>query len=256
MSSALPISLVIPAFNERGNLPELLRSCTEVLDRYPGAHHEVVIVDDGSTDGTGEYLDEAASRDPRIRPIHHTPEERIGCHPSELVALRAARGEVAVFLPADLQIRPDVVPLFYDRAVQGADIVASRRITRADNAWRRFLSGANNAVERMVMGVRVHDAHSSMAFSRRAIERIAPLIVSSSALIPAEFLVRAKRMGMRIDEVDIPHFPREAGVQRGSSLREVRGVPVDLLRLTFRLRREMRRMPADVAHDPLEIGRA
>jgi glycosyltransferase involved in cell wall biosynthesis len=231
----MDISLVIPAFNERENLPPLVSACREALDPYPGSH-EVVLIDDGSTDGTKEILSELAADDPLLRPIHHPPGQNIGCHPSELEGLAAARGDVMVFLPADLQIHPSVLPGFL-AAAEAADIVASHRVRRADAPWRRYLSAANNQVERLLIGVNVHDAHSSMALTRRAVEQVVPKVVSRSALIPAEILARAARMGMKVEEIEIDHHPRQAGEQTGASLSEIVGVQLDLLRLKRRLRR-------------------
>jgi glycosyltransferase involved in cell wall biosynthesis len=230
------ISLVIPAFNERENLSELVRACREALSAYSG-DHEIVLIDDGSTDGTAGVIDELAERDPLLRPLHHAPGQNVGCHPSELEGLREARGDLMVFLPADLQIHPSVLPAFVDAACD-ADVVASHRVRRADAPWRRYLSAANNRVERLLMGVDVHDAHSSMALTRRAVDLLVPQIVSSSALIPAEILARAKDEGLAISEIEIEHHPRAAGQQTGATPGEIIGVQVDLLRLRRRLRRE------------------
>jgi hypothetical protein len=125
-------------------------------------------------------------------------------------------------------------------AAADADIVASHRVDRADMFARRWLSAANNRLERLVMGVNVHDAHSSMLVTRRAMDVVVPKIVSRSALIPAEMLVRAKQAGLRIAEIEIPHYPRAAGRQTGAAFSEVAQVQLDLLRLRSRLRAEAR----------------
>jgi glycosyltransferase involved in cell wall biosynthesis len=233
------ISLVIPAYNESGNLTPLVDACEEALAPVLGAH-EIVIVDDGSTDDTSEVLAALRAKRSFLRTIHHEPGKNIGCHPSELVALKAARGDVALFLPADLQIHPSSLPLFLE-AAEHADVVTSRRVNRADNAARRFLSWANNRVERLLMGVEVHDAHSSMLVNRRVLDQIIPLIVSNSALIPAELLVRARQHGLRITEVDVEHHPRLIGRQTGAKIGGILLVHLDLLRLRRLLRRERRR---------------
>jgi dolichol-phosphate mannosyltransferase len=229
------VSLVIPAYNESANLPPLVDACEAALEPVEGTH-EIVIVDDGSTDETEQVLGRLEAEHPRLRTIRHEPGKNIGCHPSELEALKAAQGEVALFLPADLQIHPSSLAVFL-KAAQRADIVASRRLHRADNVFRRLASGANNVVERLVMGVDVHDAHSSMLLNRRALDEIVPLVISNSALIPAEILLRARERGLRITEVDVDHFPRATGTQTGISVSEVARVQFDLLRLRRRLAR-------------------
>jgi len=232
------VSLVIPAYNESANLLPLVDACEAALARVQGTH-EIVIVEDGSTDDSGEILSRLETERPSLRTIRHERGKNIGCHPSELEALRTAKGDVALFLPADLQIHPSALPVFL-AAGEHADVVASRRLHRADNAFRRLASGANNVVERLLMGVDVHDAHSSMLLSRRALDEVVPHVVSNSALIPAEILVRARERGLRIVEVDVDHYPRASGAQTGISVMEVLRVQFDLLRLRRRLAREPR----------------
>jgi glycosyltransferase involved in cell wall biosynthesis len=232
------VSLVIPAYNESANLLPLVEACEQALADVQGVH-EIVLVDDGSTDDSAEILSRLEAESPLLRTIRHERGKNIGCHPSELEALKTAKGELALFLPADLQIHPFSLPLFLD-ASSRADIVASRRLHRADNLFRRLASGANNRVERLLMGVDVHDAHSSMLLNRRCLDEIVPLVVSNSALIPAEILVRARQHGLRITEVNVEHYPRLTGRQTGISVSEVLRVQFDLLRLRRRLSREPR----------------
>ncbi|HWH44541.1 MAG TPA: glycosyltransferase family 2 protein [Thermoleophilaceae bacterium] len=232
----MDVSLVIPAHNERDNIPTLVDACREAVSGFEGSH-EIIVIDDGSTDGSGELLREIGEGEPMLRVIAHAPGENIGCHPSEIVGLKAATGDVMVFLPADLQIHPNVTPAFVEAAGR-ADIVASHRVNRADNAMRRFISAVNNRVERMVIGVDVNDAHSSMAFTRRAVDELIPSVVSQSALIPAEILLRAHRKGISVTEIEIEHFPRVAGRQTGATLSEIAGVQLDLLRLRRTVARE------------------
>jgi glycosyltransferase involved in cell wall biosynthesis len=232
------VSLVIPAYNESENLLPLLNACEEALARVAG-EHEILIIDDGSTDDTAEALSRLEAERPLLRTIRHERGKNIGCHPSELEGLMAARGEVALFLPADLQIHPSSLAQFLD-ASASADIVASRRVHRADNIFRRLLSSANNFVERTLMGVNVHDAHSSMLVNRRTLREVVPLVISNSALIPAELLVRARQRGLRVAEIDVDHFPRASGRQTGAKFSELLRVQFDLLRLRRLLVRESR----------------
>jgi glycosyltransferase involved in cell wall biosynthesis len=239
------ISLVIPAYNEEGNIDRLLLECVEELAKHRG-DHEILLIDDGSTDSTRRLIEGHQAELEQLRPIFHERGKNIGCHPSELEALKVVRGDVAVFLPADLQVRPSAVePLL--RGAQDADIVSGRRVMRADGKMRAFISDANNRVERWLLGVQVHDAHSVMLFRRNAIDAIIPLVHSRSALIPAEILVRAGMAGLRVAEVPVEHFPRVAGQQTGVAPRELIGVQLDLVKLRLLLRREARELRAETA---------
>jgi glycosyltransferase involved in cell wall biosynthesis len=235
----LNISLVIPAYNEAENLTALVDACEDALQPYEGSH-EILVIEDGSTDSGPALLTRLEQERPLLRSIRHERGRNIGCHPSELEGLKAARGDVALFLPADLQVHPSSLPRFLQGA-ERADVVASRRLARADNVFRRFLARANNVVERLVIGVDVHDAHSAMLVNRQALEEVVPLVRSRSALIPAELLYRAKQRGLRITEVDVEHFPRRAGRQTGAKFTEILKVQLDLLQLRRRLARETRR---------------
>lgn len=225
----MDISLVIPAYNERENLRPLIEACRSALAVFPGSH-EIVLIDDGSTDGTSGVLAELARECALLRPLRHPAGRNVGCHPSELEGLRVARGDVALFLPADLQIHPFVLPAFVE-ASAFADVVASRRVRRADPRWRRYLSAAGNRVERRLLGIGVQDAHSSMLLTRRAIDRVVPSVVARSAAIPAEILVRAARMGLTVAEIEIEHRPRVNGRQTGARLSEILAVQRDLVRV-------------------------
>jgi glycosyltransferase involved in cell wall biosynthesis len=230
------VSLVIPAYNERENIPALIEASKKALSEFDGSH-EIVLINDGSSDGSRELIDELAASEPLLRPIHHAQGQNIGCHPSELEGLKAARGDLMLFLPADLQIHPNVLPAFAE-AAEHADVIASHRVQRADAAWRRHLSAANNRVERFLMGVSVHDAHSSMALTRRAVDQVVSDVMSRSAVIPAEILVRAKRAHLPIAEIPIEHHPRAAGRQTGAAPSEILKVQADLLKLRMRLWRQ------------------
>jgi glycosyltransferase involved in cell wall biosynthesis len=240
-TSTVNVSFVIPAYNEVDNLRPLIAACHEQL-KGRGGDHEIVIVEDGSTDGSKELLDELGATDPLLNVVHHAAGQNIGCHPSELEGFKVARGDALMFLPADLQILPSVLPIFLE-AAGNADVIASRRLNRADYPWRRWLSRANNAVERRLMGVDIHDAHSSMMLTRRAADLLVPQVNSSSALIPAELLVRGSEAGLPIAEVEIEHHRRVAGKQTGAKFREVFKVWRDLYRLRRTLRRESKSLP-------------
>ena len=229
----MDISLVIPAYNERSNLIPLIAACEDVLASIKG-DHEILVIDDGSTDGSRELLTEMERDHAQLRVLYHPPGQNIGCHPSSLEGFLVARGELIVFLPADLQIRPSVVPAFA-RAAGNADVVASYRRDRADPAWRRVISRLNNVMERLIVRTAVRDAHSAMALTRAAVDAIAPQIVSTSAVIPAEILARAKLLGLRVAEIEIDHHPRTNGIQTGANLPGLVLAQADLIRLRRRL---------------------
>jgi glycosyltransferase involved in cell wall biosynthesis len=236
------VSIVIPAYNEAENLRPLIVACHTELDKIHG-EHEILVVNDGSTDSTGELLDELAASDPILRPVHHPPGENVGSSPAWLKGFSLASGEAMIFLPADLQILPSVLPTFLE-AAQSADVVTSHRVKRADPPARRWLAAANNRIERWVLGIENRDSHSSMLITRRAADTVLPQIGSNSAVIHSELVVRASRAGLRVVEVEIEHHPRAAGRQTGAKPSEVLKVLYDLARLRRQLAREARSGPS------------
>ena len=126
------LSVGIPVFNEQEVLPELLRRLLAVLDAIPGGPHEVVFVDDGSSDTTRHLIEEAIERDQRIRLVILS--RNFGHQAALGAALDHASGDAVVLMDADLQDRPEIIPEFVKHYQQGADVVFARRTTR-EGGW-------------------------------------------------------------------------------------------------------------------------
>jgi dolichol-phosphate mannosyltransferase len=135
MSGAPRVSLAIPVFNEEAVVPELVRRTTAVLDSIPGGPHEIVLVDDGSSDHTMELLEKAAEKDPRI--VLVSLSRNFGHQTALGAALDQVSGDVAVLLDGDLQDPPEAVPTLLDWYQQGYDVVYVRRTNRKESWWLR-----------------------------------------------------------------------------------------------------------------------
>ena len=126
------LSVGIPVFNEQEVLPELLARLLPVLNRIDGGPHEVIFVDDGSTDNSRRLLEDAAQRDSRIRVV--VLSRNFGHQAALGAALDYATGDAVVLMDADLQDQPEVIPQFVERHLAGADVVYARRRTR-EEGW-------------------------------------------------------------------------------------------------------------------------
>ena len=135
MSRSPRVSLAIPVFNEEAVVPELVRRTTAVLDGIPGGPHEIVVVDDGSSDRTMELLEKAAEKDPRI--VLVSLSRNFGHQTALGAALDQVSGDVAVLLDGDLQDPPEAVPTLLDWYRQGYDVVYVRRTNRKESWWLR-----------------------------------------------------------------------------------------------------------------------
>lgn len=130
MNSPLRLSVAIPLHNEESVLPELLRRLQDVLDEVSGGPHEIVFVDDGSTDRTAAILEEASLQDPRIVAISLS--RNFGHQAALTAALDHVTGDAAVIMDGDLQDAPEVIPQFVERFQQGHDVVYAQRLRRKE----------------------------------------------------------------------------------------------------------------------------
>ena len=130
---AVLVSVVAPVYNEVETLPEFHRRVTAAL---AGHEYELVLVDDGSTDGSAQLLERLAAEDPRVRPVHLS--RNFGHQAAVTAGLEAARGAAAVTIDADLQDPPEVIPKLIEQWSAGADVVHGVRHERRGESKRRL----------------------------------------------------------------------------------------------------------------------
>ena len=130
MPAGIRLSVAIPVHNEESVLPELLLRLRKVLEGLPGGPHEIVFVDDGSTDRTFEMLREAAHEDPRIIAISLS--RNFGHQAAISAALDHASGDAVVIMDGDLQDVPEVIPQFMEKFGEGFDVVYAQRVRRKE----------------------------------------------------------------------------------------------------------------------------
>ena len=130
------LSVGIPIFNEEEVIPELLARLRAVLDNVPGGPHEVVLVDDGSTDGSRRMLEEEARRDRRLKIVRLS--RNFGHQAALGAALDHATGDAVVLMDGDLQDEPEVIPEFMKHHEAGAEVVFARRTSRQEGVLLRI----------------------------------------------------------------------------------------------------------------------
>lgn len=130
MAAGIRLSVAIPVHDEEGVLPELLLRLRKVLEALPGGPHEIVFVDDGSTDGTFEMLREAAREDSRIIAISLS--RNFGHQAAISAALDHASGDAVAIMDGDLQDVPEVIPQFVEKFGEGFDVVYAQRVRRKE----------------------------------------------------------------------------------------------------------------------------
>jgi len=165
------VSVAIPLYNEEAVLPELLRRVRAVLDTLPGGPHEVVFVNDGSTDGTLKILAAAAAADPRVRVVVFS--RNFGHQPAFGAALAYARGDVVVLMDGDLQDPPEAIPRLLERHADGYDVVYARRVRRKEGLGYRLAYAFAYRVIGGLSDIRLPlDAGDFALLSRRVVDAI------------------------------------------------------------------------------------
>ena len=210
-----PISLSVffPVYNERENLPHLLSSTTRVLDESPYVNeYEIILVDDGSSDGSGALADAFAAADPQIRVIHHETNQGYG--EALKTGIRAARMDYVFFTDADLQF--DITELSALLAhVPSYRAVIGYRAPRRDPFMRLVNAWGWNRLNRLLFGLKVRDIDCAFKlFERKAVQSL-PL-VSGGAMTSAETLIRLSRAGIALKQVPVSHLPRTRGSATGA----------------------------------------
>lgn len=219
------ISVLIPAKDEADNLPELLRQCAAALPTI-GVPFEVVVVDDGSRDRTPAILAELEGEYPFLR--HVTHRQQRGIADALRSAGDAARGDLFVFYPADLQYRPEDIPaLVAPLLADTADIVTGTKQGKYEKA---FVSSVYNGLCRWLFGIRVTDLNSVKAYRREVMANV-PLRPDWHRFM----VVIAAADGFRLTSTPIPLHPRTAGLSKFTWRRIPVGV-LDLLSVWFQLR--------------------
>jgi glycosyltransferase involved in cell wall biosynthesis len=217
---------VVPLYNEEGNVTLLVEAVRAALgDRYAW---ELLLVDDGSSDGTLREVAVAAESEPRIRPL--VMGRRFGQTAAMQAGLEHAVGDVTITMDGDLQNDPGDIPQLVEKLQEGYDLVAGYREQRKDRLLtRKVPSWVANRIIRWVTGVPIRDNGCSLkAYRRELVDRI-QLYSDLHRFIPA---VAVATVGARIAEVPVRHYPRQVGKSK-YGLSRTGKVISDLLVLTM-----------------------
>jgi len=226
------LSLVLPAYNEAENIEivvnEALTEIPQLFERY-----EIIVVDDGSKDKTGEIVDRLAAAHPGIvRVVHHNPNRGYGAALS--TGFRTAQGDYLMFMDSDRQFKAVDLQLFAPY-IGTADIVAGYRKKRND-PWYRFLIGYTfNFAVTLLFDIHLRDIDCGFkVFKAEFLKGLE--LTSPGALINTEIQAKAKQQGRSIIEVGVNHYPRLVGEQSGASVRVITRATQETIRLWWRMR--------------------
>ena len=225
--SKLDISVVVPLYNEADSLPELVAWIDRVAAEHAYAY-EVILVDDGSSDGSWEVVESLKKQYPAIRGISFA--RNYGKSAALYCGFAAAEGEVVFTMDADLQDSPDEIPELRRMVLEeGYDLVSGWKKKRHDPIGKRWPSKFFNWTARTVSGIRLHDFNCGLKAYRRKVVKAIEVYGEMHRFIP----ILAKQAGFRhIGEKPVEHHARKYGCSKFGIERTVKGY-LDLITVLF-----------------------
>jgi len=217
-------AVVIPAFDEAPVVPELIRSMREAFRTF-GLDGEVILVDDGSKDGTGDLAELEGEGWGNLRVLRHRT--NLGKTEALVTAAESTQRTYLILFDADLQHLPEEIPRFLARLQEGWDMVTGRKVGKYQ---KPMVSGVYNWLSRRIFDVPVTDLNSMKAFRRDVVEDL-PMRHDWHRF----FVVLAYARGYSVSEIDVELHPRRAGVSKYSGRFRIFAGLMDLLSVWFLL---------------------
>jgi glycosyltransferase involved in cell wall biosynthesis len=201
------ISVFFPVYNDAKSIGRMVSDARAVLERRCG-DWEIILVNDGSRDGSREVVDALAAGEPRIRAVHH--DRNRGYGQAIRTGFSHCTKDLIFYTDGDGQYDPRELETLLEH-MDGADMVNGFKTRRADNAVRRFEGRGYHLLSRVVLGFRVKDVDCDFRlFRRHVVEGIMPL-KCSGGVIGAEMMAKIQARGYRVAEVPVHHYPRPHG---------------------------------------------
>lgn len=225
------LSVFFPAFNEEENIELVIKRALEFLPSI-AKHYEIIIIDDGSKDKTGQIADLLSREYKEVSVIHHS--SNCGYGAALQTGFKMAKNDLIFFTDGDGQFNIKELPKLAS-LIENADIVTGFRVKRADPLFRRINARLYRLLLRIFFNLKITDIDCAFKlFKREVIEKLD--FESTGALISAEILILAQKKGYTIKEVGVSHYPRIKGKQTGANPRVLLRTFIELLKLWKKLK--------------------
>ncbi|MEK7180171.1 MAG: glycosyltransferase family 2 protein [Patescibacteria group bacterium] len=207
------ISFFCPAYNDALNLPELIPNVSKFLEKHTSLY-EIVIIEDGSPDKTGEVADTLSRQFPHVRVIHH--EKNRGYSATLKEGFEKASYDYVMYTDGDNQYNVfDFEP--YLQLLEQNDVIAGYAVTKAVSSFRRFQSFVHNFLISILFLTHFKDINCSMKiFKKKVLQEIEIKSNPSGAFIDAELILKARQKGFKIRQFPVVHYARRNGIASGS----------------------------------------
>jgi glycosyltransferase involved in cell wall biosynthesis len=210
------ISVFFPCYNERDNIEGLVEKTLAELEKI-GADFEIIIVDDGSSDGTAEISDKIAAENSSVRVVHHPT--NLGYGAALQSGFRAAAKELVFYTDGDGQFDIGQMPALLE-LMEDYDVVSCYRINRQDNIIRKVNAWCWTRLVNTLFGMKIRDIDCAFKlYKRKIFDEIE--MSSKGALIDTEILARLIHKGYKVTQRGVHHYRRTAGTQTGANLRVI-----------------------------------
>lgn len=230
MKTLSSVSFFCPAYHDQDNLPKLIPKVDSLLKKITNKY-EIIIVDDGSPDKTGEVADSLAKKYKNIRVIHHP--KNLGYGAALKTGFENSKYDYIIYTDGDNQYDVDEFKEGL-QLLDSSDIISGYAKQKAVTTKRKFQSIIFNSLIAILFFVYIKDINCSMKiYKRKVIDSIK--IKSFSAFIDAEMLIKAKRKKFIIAQFPVTHYPRVSGLEGGSKLKVILPTIIDLFKFRFGL---------------------
>jgi len=229
------LSVFLPCYNEEANLKNTYLNVKENLEKNV-SEYEIIIVNDGSKDKTGEIADALAKKDKSVKVIHHNPNRGYGA------AFKSGFYNASLpwiaFIDADGQFDFSEISHFLETQKNtDADLVIGYYLGRKVSALRKLNSFLWQVVVFILFGLRVKDIDCGFKLvSKKVIDTIPRLESERGAFISSEFLIKVRKSGFKIVQIGVNHYPRKQGEATGAKLNVIIRSFLDLFSLWTKLR--------------------
>ncbi len=231
-SKTVAWSVVVPAYNEAESLPVLMPRIVAVLEGL-GRHYEIIVVDDGSTDRTGEVLKQLQGQYPTLEVIRF--DRNYGQSAAFDAGFQRTKGRIIITMDADLQNAPEDIPKLLEK-IPEYDMACGWRVKREDGFVKRVSSCVANFVRSRATGDGMHDTGCSLkAFKQSCLAEL-PRFDGMHRFFPALL----KQAGFKVVEVPVRHFPRQYGRTRYGLWGRLIRPTMDLFGVMWLARRRLR----------------